>query len=164
MFSVTFLGVHGELDTKEIRYTEDLASTQQIQKYITDHLELYPLQFSARESLLKCSNLKKLVITDIIIGQYYMLNLRYFDGESNEWFDSRNLPIPKRPWYVRIKALRWKNKQKLVICSAELFPKIELEISYLDELMYVRKNVNPLTTNILTAIHRGFYPQIWSNE
>ena len=36
---------------------------------------------------------------------YVLLNLRYFDGESSEWFDSRHLPNPKRPWYIRIKII-----------------------------------------------------------
>jgi hypothetical protein len=164
LFSVTFKGADGTKDTREIKYTDDLANTEQLQKYVETHLELYPLRFSARNGLIECNNLKKLSITSMFLNSHYYLNLRYFDGDNAEWFDSRKLPNPKKHWYVRIKVVAWKRKQLKAIAIADVFPELTLELTYLDELMFVRKHVNFSQVKVIQECDRSIYPQIWSNN
>jgi hypothetical protein len=96
-FSVTF----DDGTTSHLNHSPDFASSAQFAAYVNSRPVLLPLRYSTAAQATKALiALNKLTITNLQLNTTVYLNLRYFDGVENAWFDSLNLPDPSADYVV----------------------------------------------------------------
>ena len=130
-FNVTFLNEDAS-ETKMVPYNRDLADSQQFDEYINSIPYLFPLRFLANEAPKRISAINKTVITSVAPGDEAYVDLRFYDSANRAWFDSLNLPDKHKQHLVRVRFLRWKNRnRKSIIAFCQLFNQ-EMELTAYD--------------------------------
>jgi len=131
-FNVTFLNGDASTETKMLPYNRDLADSQQFEEYINSIPYLFPLRYLANEAPKRISAVNRTVITSVSPGDEAYVNLRFYDGTDRVWFDNLNLPEKHRQHFIRVRFLRWKNRnRKSIIAFCQLFNQ-EMELTAYD--------------------------------
>jgi len=110
MINVAF-AYEGVTEYKMLPYEANIDKTQQFDEYINRIPYLFPLRFLASEAKKEISRIKRQRITRMVPGDVVYLNLRYFDGETNAWFDDLDLPDKDKTYYVRVRVTKWTNNR-----------------------------------------------------
>ena len=119
-------------ETKMLPYNRDLADSQQFEEYINSIPYLFPLRYLADEAPKRISAVNRTVITSVSPGDEAYVNLRFYDGTDKAWFDNLNLPEKHRHHFIRVRFLRWKNRnRKSIIAFCQLFNQ-EMELTAYD--------------------------------
>jgi hypothetical protein len=89
--SMTFTVDYVDGDVSTVPYTEDIASTEIFQQYIHKQPELLPLRYTAVEAKNQITTINKQPITEVQPGDTVYVDMRYFDGMRNVWFDGQQV-------------------------------------------------------------------------
>jgi hypothetical protein len=116
-FSVTF----EDQTIQEVPYNADLVNTAQIEQFIDMNKELQVLKQPAKDTKKFVSSLNKLAITAWNTNEDIYINARVFDGLDRSWFDSLNMPDPKKKYLLKGTVKGWKKgKFSKILCHIEL--------------------------------------------
>jgi len=162
LFNVTFQVDEVE-ETAQVKYSPDLANTQQFLDYVNVTPYLLLLKFSAQEAKQRYSKLIKTPITDIKINEFLYIDMRYFDGTTNEWFDNLGLPYPTVTYYMKVQCKRWTSSKHIAMeCYCEVFDQT-YDVTYYDMETVVIKTVdwNDKTMVLVTSDMKKVYPQLF---
>jgi len=145
-FSVSF-----EDGTVVLPYSVDLASSQQFDTYVHSKPSLFPLRFeTAIEAKRQVAAIARLSITTVTIGEKAYLDLRFFDGYSSAWYDSRNLPELHLTYVTSVRYLWWSRAHnKRVIAHVPLLNN-SYELSAYDIQAYVHHTYDSVTMKLVT--------------
>ena len=123
MFSVTF----EDGDTVLLPYSMDLAQTVQFDASVLRIKALLPFCFERKEDFANhAAGLNKTAIpaTLVAIGSVSFLDLRYFDGERLNWFETLLAPDHYRTYVTRVTFVRYKTRARThIVTSVPLFAK-----------------------------------------
>ena len=161
LFNVTF-----ESETLDLPYSRDLANSQQMEEYILSQPTLYPLQFTAVESKHRIGGLKKIAIVEVKPGDEAFLHLRYFDGVTQTWYDTRGFKDLSKHYVVPISFQRWVGKGHLkILAVCKLFGLSCFINAYDIQALVVLPNKHDLSVMYVLAEHdRKTYGSTWVNQ
>ena len=161
-FNVTFnTGLTTE--TVDLVYNADFACSAQFVAYVNSIPYLLPLRDIEMETRKQISDLRKLAITDVSIGDKFHVNLRYYDGIFSTWFEELKLPYRDKVYVVEVVALRWMNEsRRVLVCSCLVFANTLKLTNY--DMMTVATPVSQFNETdmiLVTAAMQAVHPQIW---
>ena len=162
LFNVTFQVGDFE-ETAQVKYTPDLAKTQQFIDYVNITPYLFPLQFDAKTAVSQCAQLIKTPITDIQEHEELFVDIRYFDGTKNEWFDNLRLPHPTSTYYMHVKCTKWISPKRLAMeCYCKVFQQKYVLTNYDMETVVIKAvDWNDSAMILVTEDMRHVYPQLF---
>ena len=102
VFNITF-----EDGTIDMPYGGDFIFSQQFEQYCLAQPDLFPLRYTAKDSLQKIKQMERLAITDFSPNMDAFVNLRIYDGRTSTWFDSLNLPDKEKTYIAPIRITKW---------------------------------------------------------
>ena len=162
LFNVTFQVGESE-ETAQVRYSADLANTQQFTDYVMRTPYLYPLQFNAAEARKRVTQMIRTPIKNLKLQETLYVNLRYFDGTTNEWFDSIHLPYPTISYFMQVICRKWSSSQHLVMeCYCAVFDATYKINSYDIQTVVVKEvDWNDQTMILVTAEMQKLHPNLF---
>jgi hypothetical protein len=116
-FAVDFI-VNDQISTSIVNYSADLAESEQFSDYVNATNYLYPLRFAASFAKTNIAVLNRTAIKDLTVDDQLWLNLRFFDGINNAWFDNLNLPAKEKMYVVSTKVHKFLSPTRIVLYSA----------------------------------------------
>jgi len=164
MFNVTFRD-KDVTENKMMQYGPNIDKTQQFEEYLNRTPYLFPLKFLAKAAKKEINNVKQRRITNITPGDTVYLNLRYFDGETNAWFDSLELPDKLKDYCVQLRLQRWKdNAHTTIRAQCDVFNcSIDLNAYDIMTLVVTEVDFTDETHILVTDQFRHQYPKIFEN-
>ena len=161
-FNVTFnTGLTTE--TVDLTYNNDFACSAQFIDYVSSIPYLFPLRDIESVTREQVKNLRKLVITNVSIGDKFHLNLRYYDGARGTWYDKLDLPHKQKTYVVEVVALKWVNESRMALtCGCATIANTLTLTNY--DLMVLVTPVSQFDGEemiLVTASMQAVYPQIW---
>ena len=162
MFNVSF-SYDNKIEAKMIPYSADIDKTQQFEEYINRYPYLFPLRFLVSVSKKEISAIKKKRITKLVPGDTVYLNLRYYDGDSNAWFDALDLPEKDKNYYVKVRVQRWTNtKHNEVQTYCDVFDcNVYLNNYDVFALVLTEEEFDDDRDILVTEEFRNLYPSIF---
>ena len=162
LFNVTFQVGEFE-ETAQVKYSPDLANTQQFVDYVNVTPYLLPLKFNAKEATTQYAQMTKTPITDINIHDELYVDMRYFDGTKNEWFDNLGLPHPTIGYYMKVQCTRWTSSKHIAIeCYCAVFQQTYVLNHYDMETVVLREvDWNDEAMILVTEDMRKVYPKLF---
>jgi hypothetical protein len=134
--SLLFNVLFDDGSTVDLPYSKDLAQSQQFRDFISSIPTLLPIRFDTlRESTAAIRALNKLAITDLAAHTTVYLNLRFYDGATNAWYDSLQLPSTTDHFVPAIVTRFLKNNLRVEL-SVTLFTTMHV-LTLSDVTMYV---------------------------
>jgi hypothetical protein len=157
--SLSFRVVFEDGDILPLPYGPDLASTKQLEDFVTATPSLWPLRFrTAEEAHKERAVVNRGTIQGFDIGQVVYLDLRVFDGLDSAWYDSHNLPPGKR-YVALVKIVRRLKADKALIVFAPALS-IETTINTLDAIMYLSLSIPPNAV-VVDKSWKSIYPSLF---
>ena len=162
MFSVTF-SLNNILEEKMLPYEANIDKTQQFDVYINKHPILFPLRYHVKESKRQINSMNKNRIVRVVPRDMVYLNLRYFDGTDNAWFDSLNLPEKNKIYTVKIRVLDWMNNNHTKLKAYCEVYDLEVHLSTYDvyALVITQEDFNDEEHILVTDNYRRQYPELF---
>jgi len=162
-FNVTF-AIGDDTEILDLDYTDDLAGSQQFKDFVNAHPYLLPVRGLQRDTKRMIVDMRKLAITTITINTLVHLNLRYFDGATNGWFDSLNLPNKHKTYVVVVNPLLFSPNQRVVEFNCPVL-KQNVKLTAYDVFALVTpvRAFDEHTMVLLTAASRQHFPRLFKS-
>jgi hypothetical protein len=162
MFNVTY-SYNNTTEDNMIQYGPDLDKSQQFGEYINRIPYLFPLRYLASAAKKEIRKIRKERITRLMPGDTAYLDLRYFDGETNAWFDSLDLPDKHKVYYVQVRGRNWtSNRHNEIETHCETFGStIYLNNYDVQALVLTEEEFVEGRDILVTAAYRQQYPKIF---
>jgi hypothetical protein len=156
-FSVSF----ADGDTRFVRYTNDMASNTVLRAYIATTRALLPLRYTAALALIEMQARRKLPINHLPDNFY--IDLHYFDGTRNAWYDSMSLPTPLLTHVVEVKLSSWSKNHRKCFVACPVFHNAVYDITAYDVDLYVwyHDELSPSTHVVITRVDEQRLPQLF---
>jgi hypothetical protein len=100
---ITFTLEYVDGDVSTVPYT----STEIFQQYIHEQPELLPLRYAAVEAKKQITIINKQPITEIQPGDTVHVDMRYFDGMRNVWFDGQQVHQKSKRYVTDVRYTRY---------------------------------------------------------
>ena len=157
LFNISF----SDSSVVDVPFTRDLYDSATFDAYAASRPCLYPLRYETAELGIKSiTSLNKLAITDFNIGDKAYLNLRYFDGRKNAWFDSLQLPSKGSDDVVMVQVSVWLNNiRSKVGVQCPIFDDT-YRLSHADIVMFIFPELLP-SSILVDDSFRQSHPRIF---
>jgi hypothetical protein len=159
-FNVTF-----EDETKDIIYNKDLASSSQFDEYVRGQNFLFPLRYeTAKEAARAVARVNKETIDSCVPGDTVYLNLRYFDADTAEWFDSLGLPDKRKTYVLKARLIQWNGpaRRRIILVPALTQRKLTLKTYDVQSCVHLEHELNAEDFKIVDDEFAAAYPRIRS--
>ena len=117
---------------------------QQFAAFVEARPYLMPLRTTTVATKKAMNSASRLAITDVSLKQKAFLDLRYFDGFANAWFDSLQLPKRNLRFLTPIVFTEWWGTKKLKVIAHLPVYDITVKLSPYDLLDVVYKRQHRL--------------------
>lgn len=96
------LNVKFEGSDVNIPFSDDIASTEQFHEYTRSNKHLQQLLMTAKAAKTEIARKNRCVVTTVDLHQRVWLNIRYWDGKENAWYDTLGLPDKSAIYFLEL--------------------------------------------------------------
>ena len=102
MRTSVMLNVRLEGSDVDIPFSDDIGSTEQFQEYARRQKHLQQLLMTAKAAKTEIARKNRCVVTTVDLHQRVWLNIRYWDGRANAWYDTLGLPDKSAIYFLEL--------------------------------------------------------------
>lgn len=146
----------------DIPFSDDIGSTKQFQEYARSQKHLRQLLMTAKAAKMEIARVNRCVVTTVGLGQKIWLNIRYWDGERNAWYDALGLPDKGAIYFVELEVVGKLQGGRKVVAKVVIEPSWTVILSLYDvETLVELEEPRGVGIYLLRDDDKAAFPQIF---
>ena len=156
------LNVRLEGSDVDIPFSDDIGSTKQFQEYARSQKHLRQLLMTAKAAKMEIARVNRCVVTTVGLGQKIWLNIRYWDGQRNAWYDALGLPDKGAIYFVELEVVGKLQGGRKVVAKVVIEPSWTVILSLYDvETLVELEEPRGVGIYLLRDDDKAAFPQIF---